>query len=258
MKWSEMSGEELEKLKGILSSKVPLRKTNRVRVIEFLKQNMGKWFDDDELSEILGIKPRQQINQICRRLAKEGIIQRRVIDGKKKNSFVIGRAKVEIPEVEPKETGIIKDIKKVKLLEVRSEGLRRLCYEREEGLTESELKTVLAFHLRNKGFNVKVTHRGSHGPDIVAQMKDKKIVIEVKGEGSSPTMRENYFLAIIGEICKRMKDPHADYMLALPAHKDFVNKALNLPKLAKQRLGIKFIFGRKIEEGLYHLYYLLT
>lgn len=69
-------------------------------------------------------------------------------------------------------------------------------------------------------------------------------------------MRENYFLAVISEICMRMNDPHAKYMVALPAHKDFVNKVLNLPQLAKQKLDVNFIFGRKIEEGIYHLYLL--
>jgi hypothetical protein len=69
-------------------------------------------------------------------------------------------------------------------------------------------------------------------------------------------MRENYFLAILGEICKDMKDPEAEYAVALPAHRQFVNKVLNLPTLAKQRLGISFIFGRKIERGKYCLYLL--
>jgi len=229
------------------------RKTNHDRIIEFLKQNKGNWFDDDELSEILEIKPRQQVNQICRRLVQEGIIQRHTIGGKIKNSFVEG--KLEITAVKPSEAETIR-VEKIELLEVQPEGLRRLCYESEEGLTEDELKAALAFHLQNDGFDVEVAYRGAHGPDIVAQKEHKKLVIEVKGEGSRPEMRENYFLAIIGEICKHMMDPDARYMVALPAHKDFVNKALNFPQLAKQRLGTNFIFGRKIEDGVYHLYLL--
>jgi hypothetical protein len=53
-----------------------------------------------------------------------------------------------------------------------------------------------------------------------------------------------------------MDDPNTNYAVALPAHKDFINKVLTLPRLAKQRLNIDFIFGRKMKEGIYHLYYL--
>lgn len=48
--------------------------TNAERIIALLSKSPG--LDDDELSSHTNIKPRQQINQICRRLQSEGILQR--------------------------------------------------------------------------------------------------------------------------------------------------------------------------------------
>jgi transcription initiation factor IIE alpha subunit len=48
---------------------------NEQRILDFLaKHNQG--YDDDQLSELLNIQPRQQVNQICRRLENQGKIQR--------------------------------------------------------------------------------------------------------------------------------------------------------------------------------------
>ena len=41
--------------------------TNIQCVREFVHRNPG--LDDDEISRMTGVKPRQQVNQICRRLA---------------------------------------------------------------------------------------------------------------------------------------------------------------------------------------------
>lgn len=55
--------------------------TNRERIIDVLKHRPG--LDDDELSLRTGVWPRQQINQICRRLEAEGVLWRvRGPDGK--------------------------------------------------------------------------------------------------------------------------------------------------------------------------------
>lgn len=50
--------------------------TNAARIADFLQEHPGEWFDDDELSRALGIVPRQQVNQACRRLLAQGRIQR--------------------------------------------------------------------------------------------------------------------------------------------------------------------------------------
>lgn len=57
-------------------------------ILTFLKQNSSEWFGDDELSERLHITPRQTVNQVCRRLAKEGRIRRQSVGGRIKNGIV--------------------------------------------------------------------------------------------------------------------------------------------------------------------------
>lgn len=48
--------------------------TNKERIIKLLHRQPG--LDDDEISELTGIKPRQQVNQICRHFAKLGKLKR--------------------------------------------------------------------------------------------------------------------------------------------------------------------------------------
>ena len=48
--------------------------TNRDRIIELLSRQPG--LDDDEIAMLTGIKPRQQVNQICRHFAKLGKLKR--------------------------------------------------------------------------------------------------------------------------------------------------------------------------------------
>ncbi len=50
------------------------RLTNTERIIELLHQRPG--LDDDQISELTGIKPRQQVNQICRKLENLGKLKR--------------------------------------------------------------------------------------------------------------------------------------------------------------------------------------
>ena len=48
--------------------------TKRVQLLGAIRHNPG--LDDDELSDTTGIRPRQQVNQLARCLAREGLIRR--------------------------------------------------------------------------------------------------------------------------------------------------------------------------------------
>ena len=48
--------------------------TNSDRILELLRRRPG--LDDDEISRLSGVEPRQQVNQLCRRLEKEGVLER--------------------------------------------------------------------------------------------------------------------------------------------------------------------------------------
>ncbi len=58
---------------------------NVERILDFLGSHPKDRYDDDQLSELLDIRPRQTINQICRRLASEGRIRRELVGGKIRN-----------------------------------------------------------------------------------------------------------------------------------------------------------------------------
>jgi hypothetical protein len=61
--------------------------TNTDRLIETLQRWPG--LDDDQLAHQAEIHPRQQVNQICRRLAKDGKLRRtQGPDGKLINTLV--------------------------------------------------------------------------------------------------------------------------------------------------------------------------
>jgi len=49
---------------------------NRHVLLDHIRRHPG--LDDDELSHRLGIEPRQQVNSICRQLARSGLIERRI------------------------------------------------------------------------------------------------------------------------------------------------------------------------------------
>lgn len=62
------------------------RVTHAERIVDFLRRHAGRWFDDDELTRLLGIKRRQIVYQVCRQLAEAGHIRREKLGGKIHNS----------------------------------------------------------------------------------------------------------------------------------------------------------------------------
>lgn len=50
--------------------------THKERILAFLAERRGLWFDDDEISRTLNIQPRQQVNALCRQLHDYGRIRR--------------------------------------------------------------------------------------------------------------------------------------------------------------------------------------
>ena len=82
-------------------------------------------------------------------------------------------------------------------------------------LAEDELKKALRTWLKSDGWSVEVAWGGAHGVDIAARRDKELWLIEVKGRGSRPPMRVNYFLAILGETLQRMSEPQAKYSIAL-------------------------------------------
>lgn len=92
------------------------------------------------------------------------------------------------------------------------------------------------------GYEVKVAMGFERGIDIDARRGKERWIIEVKGPGSRPEMRVNYFIAMLGELLQRMDDESARYSIALPDIPQFRRLWDRLPQLARDRTGISAIF----------------
>ena len=189
------------------------------RIIELLRESSG--LSDREIADVLFGKgfAQQPVNQTCRALESQGIIIRSKLDGKIKNFLTDKRQEsIQKPQVEMAAT--------------RSDSF----------LSEDVVKKYLENWLIHNGWKVQVAWGHSQGIDICAIQDSKRWVIEVKGEGSRPPMRVNYFLSILGETLQRMNDPGSDYSIALPDLHQYRKLWERLPTLAKQRTGISILF----------------
>ncbi len=120
-----------------------------------------------------------------------------------------------------------------------------------EALSEDEIKEVLVKWLSKQGWDSKVAWGRTQGIDVEATRGGERWVIEVKGPGSRPQMRVNYFIGILGETLQRMDDPLARYSIALPELPQYRGLWGRLPGLAKKRTKISILFvstDGKIEE----------
>src|SRR4051812_21687627 len=77
--------------------------SNRHRILEALRRS-GQPLDDDRLSAAAGVYPRQQVNQICRALEKDGIVRRYLGPSEKLVNELIG-AGIALVSIEGDQAG---------------------------------------------------------------------------------------------------------------------------------------------------------
>jgi hypothetical protein len=112
--------------------------------------------------------------------------------------------------------------------------------------TEDCIKKSLAIYLATQGWTVRCVAWGKNpGVDMEAEFNGQRWLIEVKGIGSRPQMRANYFLAVLGELVFRMNDAAAKYSIALPDVPQFRRLWSRVPAEAKARLRITALFVTK-------------
>lgn len=157
------------------------------RILELL--GTGGELDDDELAARLGVI-RQHVNQVSRRLERQGLIVRQ--QGWR-GKIVNRRTNAPAPEPRPPRSASTGDL-----------------------ITEDEVKQAMKEHLEVKGYRVDVRWGKERGIDIVADGPDGRLIIEAKGDAPTPQMQGNYFLGALGELLQRMSDPDATYGIALP------------------------------------------
>lgn len=194
--------------------------TVKERIIRLLQEESG--LSDREITDIIKGKaePQQSVNQACRSLAQQGyIIRRKRSDGRIGNYLV--DSKPQLQQAKPATP---------------------------DPLSEDAIKAVLEEWLARRGWQAETAWGRARGVDIEAHKSGKRWLIEVKGRGSLPAMRVNYFLAILGEMLQRMDDPDADYSIALPDLPQYRGLWERLPELAKARTGITLLVVNK--EGI--------
>lgn len=191
------------------------------RILELLRQ--GVELDDDQIAARLGVT-RQQVNQTCRRLESQGILRRqRGPSGKIVNRRIDDR----VPELLPPPPAPAGDF-----------------------ITEDEVKTAMKAYLEAQGYRVKVMWGKERGIDIDARRPDGRLILEAKGEVASQPQKTNYFLSALGELLQRMSDERATYGLALPDNATFRRLVDRLPRLAKERLRLRFFLVARTPGGL--------
>ena len=163
--------------------------------------------------------PQQPINQACRRLAKNGLLVRK----KRLDGFIGNYPDAVVKREHDANTKVIK-------------------HHHGQALSEDKIKEVLELRLASQGWHTKVARGKKHGIDVDAKRENKRWIIEVKGPGSLPAMRVNYFIAILGETLQRMDDPLARYSICLPDMSQYRSLWKRLPTLAKKRTHISILF----------------
>lgn len=111
-----------------------------------------------------------------------------------------------------------------------------------DALSENAIKSALDRWLRSQGWNTSIAWGGSQGIDIDARREKDRWIIEVKGRGSRPQMRVNYFLSLLGETLQRMSDSEAKYSIGLADLPQMRRLWERLPTLAKARVQISALF----------------
>jgi hypothetical protein len=163
--------------------------------------------------------PQQPLNQSARQLATAGLVVRRVRGDGLIGNF-IGRSQGRPDPPRTSQTATSCD----------------------DWAAEDSVKRTIQEWLHADGWTTEVKWAREHGTDIHARKSDLCWLIEVKGRGSLPAMRVNYFLMILGEIMQRMSDDSARHSIALPDIPQYRKLWDRLPPLARSRLQVSALF----------------
>lgn len=190
--------------------------TLRDQILNYLSTHPGA--TDTEMEKAFNVV-HQQVNYACRMMEREGLLLRQKTD-----RFIGNYLTGTVPSATTSTTP-------------SAEAKRE-----REPLDEEAIKRVLTDKLAAEGWTVSTAWSHAPGVDIDAKRGNDHWMIEVKGPGSRPQMRVNYFLSILGELLQRMDDPATRYSIALPDLPQYRSLWERLPTLAKQRTGIDILF----------------
>lgn len=183
--------------------------------------------DDDQLAAQFGVV-RQQVNQACRALEKQGVLLRSVGPSGKILNRIPGSSAAPLiapaPPAPPRPTVA-------------------------GALAEDEVKTAIRDRFEARGYTVQIAWGRVRGIDIEARRGAERWAIEAKGEAATDQMGGNYFLNALGELLQRMSDDRAHYAIALPENRRNLGLVARFPDLARRRLGLTVFFVRREGSG---------
>jgi hypothetical protein len=181
--------------------------TIKQRIISYL-QIHSEGVNDDELAIVLGLSARQQANIRCRELEKDGLIVRRLLNGKIHN-FWIGKDAVIMPSA-PSIPQIVEN------------AVPKFAHWFWEGNVQSKvIKYLERLGYQIHSFANTATHQ--RGIDIVAEKGGKTLWVSVKGfprgtAKTNPLVQAGHWFkqAIFDMIEYRERDKNASLAVALP------------------------------------------
>jgi hypothetical protein len=181
--------------------------TIKQSIISFL-QSHPDGADDDELANILSLSARQQANSRCRELEKEGLVARRLVNGKIRN-FWTDKAVINVPLI-------------IQAQPVDQTTLPKYEYWFWEGNIQSKVidyLTALGYIIHS--FADTASHQ--KGIDIVAEKDGKPLWVSVKGyplgtKKTKPVLQAGHWFkhAIFDIIEYRERDKNVSLAIALP------------------------------------------
>lgn len=183
--------------------------TIKQRIIDYLQRH-PEGVDDDQIAAELGLSARQQANTRCRELEREGIVVRRLVDGKLHNFWIDTNAANPVP-VEA---------------HVASTLATGRTSAHDDWFWEGNVQSKVVSHLLACGYHIRSeADTASHetGKDIVAERHGRQLWVTVKGyprgtERTNPTIQARYWFqgAAFDIIQYRGEDPDIDLAIALP------------------------------------------
>jgi len=196
--------------------------TVKERIYELLRNKPG--LTDAEIRRALNLSVHQHANNEARRMQSEGLIRRVEEEGLIRNYIV----DPEVREV----NGAVRPTK------------NPASYSNSNApkTPEDDVKLNLGVWLEENGWDVSIVPGTEPGPDIVAKKGGDVWVIEVKGAGSRPQMRVNYFLSALGQILQRMNSGITLYSIAFPNLQQYRRLWQRLPSEAKRRTNVSALF----------------
>jgi gluconate kinase len=212
--------------------------TIREKIIDYLSRH-PEGVDDDELAKALNLKYRQQANSRCRQLQSEGLVVRRVVQGKIHNYWVGGDQ--SIPQQE---------IKKSKMSSTSSGK------DEDNWFWEGNVQSVVVQYLATQGYKIRSvadTARRQPGKDIIAEKDGKPLWVSVKGypkgtDRTRPsTQAGHWFKDVIFDVIEyRGESDEAELAVALPDYPRYRSFA---EKISWFQSAAKFVYFWVQESG---------